>query len=117
MTAGYPAEYGRKLGGVIEVTTERDSRHGFHGKAEVSGGSFATFGLFCKANMDGAITRCRVSASGDQTDRYLDPPVEENFTNHGTASSFTTHYESDLNDTNRIGFIVRHRGIAFSGAQ
>src|ERR1700731_3223486 len=32
-TGGYPAEYGRQLGGVIEVTSARDSRAGFHGKA------------------------------------------------------------------------------------
>src|SRR5207237_7877125 len=31
LTAGYPAEYGRKLGGVIEVVTEAASREGFHG--------------------------------------------------------------------------------------
>src|SRR5713226_9034128 len=39
-TAGYPAEFGRKLGGVIEVATERDARRGLHGKAILEGGSF-----------------------------------------------------------------------------
>ena len=42
MTAGYPAEYGRKLGGVVEVETARDSSPGFHGKLIASGGSFDT---------------------------------------------------------------------------
>src|SRR5579862_9947147 len=40
LTAGYPAEYGRKLGGIIEVTTTRDTRQGLHGKVAASGGSF-----------------------------------------------------------------------------
>ena len=39
-TAGIPAEYGRKMGGVIEVNTLQDSQAGFHGQAVLSGGSF-----------------------------------------------------------------------------
>src|SRR3954463_4951149 len=54
-----------------------------------------------------------MSGSGNLTDRYLDPPVEQNFTNHGSASSFTSHYESDLNDSNRIGLIVRRQVSRF----
>src|ERR1700740_1039668 len=41
-TANMPAEYGRKMGGVVEVNTDKDSRPGFHGKFVGSGGSFAT---------------------------------------------------------------------------
>src|SRR6516225_5013211 len=40
LTGGYPAEYGRKLGGVIEVSTVRDARQGLHAKIVASGGSF-----------------------------------------------------------------------------
>ena len=43
-TAGIPAEYGRKMGGVVEVNTARDSREGFHGQVVLSGGSFDTAG-------------------------------------------------------------------------
>src|SRR6202022_1131675 len=35
-TANIPAEYGRKLGGVVEVVTAKDPRMGFHGKAVLS---------------------------------------------------------------------------------
>src|SRR5579863_4204957 len=31
-TAGFPAEYGRKMGGVIEVNTVPDTKPGFHGQ-------------------------------------------------------------------------------------
>ena len=31
-TAGFPAEYGRKMGGVVEVNTLRDPQAGFHGQ-------------------------------------------------------------------------------------
>src|SRR5579872_3881040 len=44
LTGGYPAEYGRKLGGVIEVVTAANPRQGLHGSAAATGGSFATAG-------------------------------------------------------------------------
>ena len=113
MTAGYPAEFGRKLGGVIEVTTTRDSRPGFHGKAELSGGSFSTSEGYVQGQYGWGHNTLSLSSSGAQTDRFLDPPVERNFTNHGTSSSFVGHYESDLNDSNRIGFILRRQESRF----
>src|SRR5215469_807883 len=39
LTADYPPEYGRKLGGVIEVTTEKDIPSGLHGRLDATGGS------------------------------------------------------------------------------
>src|SRR5579864_4993228 len=113
LTAGYPAEYGRKLGGVIEVTTERDSRSGFHGRAELSGGSFNTSEAFLMGQYGWGRNTLTLSGNGSTTDRFLDPPVEQNYTNHGTSSGFTAHYESDLNDSNRIGFIVRREESRF----
>src|SRR5581483_3568398 len=107
LTAGYPAEYGRKLGGVIDVVTARDSRPGFHGKAVASGGSFDTAG----GNLLGQYVwgRNTLTAGADvaRTDRYLDPPVEQNYTNTGTNFTGSMHYERDLTDRDRLGFIVR----------
>src|SRR6266851_5299110 len=42
LTGGYPAEYGRKLGGVIEVVTSGQARQGVHGSVAATAGSFAT---------------------------------------------------------------------------
>jgi len=42
LTASYPAEYGRKLGGVVEVTTNKNPPDGLHGELGVEGGSFST---------------------------------------------------------------------------
>ena len=43
-TAGIPAEYGRKMGGVVEVNTLQDSQPGFHGQMVLAGGSFDSAG-------------------------------------------------------------------------
>jgi outer membrane receptor protein involved in Fe transport len=108
MTGGYPAEYGRKLGGVIEVTTVGDPRRGFHGDAAIGGGSFATRSGEATAGYSGRAGSFAASASGAATDRYLDPPVEENYTNHGDTAQATIHAERG-----GLGVLVSHAGSRF----
>jgi len=107
LTAGYPAEYGRKLGGVIDVNTARDTTPGFHGKAVLTGGSFDTIGGDLSLQYGWGLNTLSVSGEAARTDRYLDPPVEQNYTNAGTNSSFAAHYERDLTPNDRLGLILR----------
>ncbi len=102
-TAGYPAEYGRKLGGVVEVDTADDTRAGVHGKAVLGGGSFGTEDGF--ASIQGRLGRTWASmgVTGALTDRYLDPPVEENYSNHASNAGIMTRIDSDLTPQDRIG--------------
>ena len=111
LTGGYPAEYGRKLGGVIEIATAGQARRGFHGSAGASAGSFATRSGDAAAEYGWPRTTLSVTAGLAATDRYLDPPVEENATNRGTTSHAALHLEHDATDADRIGVIVR-RGAA-----
>lgn len=113
LTAGFPAEYGRKLGGVIEVETQRNNRLGFHGKADASGGSFGTASGFGEGQYGWKSAVLALSASGATTDRYLDPPVLQNYTNHGTISDFTGHFEKDLSDKDRFGVVLRRDQARF----
>jgi outer membrane receptor protein involved in Fe transport len=108
MTGGYPAEYGRKLGGVIEVTTVSDPPHGFHGDASFGGGSFATWAGAAAGGYSGGGGAIAASASASRTDRYLDPPVEENYTNHGDTGQATVHAEHG-----GFGILVSHAGSSF----
>jgi hypothetical protein len=107
LTAGYPAEYGRKLGGVIDVTTQRDSQPGFHGHIASYGGSFDTFGGSAAAQYGWGKNTFSVTGDAARTDRYLDPPVEWNYTNAGSNSDYTAHYERDLSEHDRLGIILR----------
>jgi outer membrane cobalamin receptor len=113
MTAGYPAEYGRKLGGVIEVETARDPRQGFHGRAVASGGSFDTASGYAEGQYGWKSTTLTLSMSGATTDRFLDPPVTQNFTNHGTTGDWMGHFERDLSAHDRIGVIFRREQSKF----
>ena len=107
-TGGIPAEYGRKMGGVVEVNTLEDSQQGFHGQAVLSGGSFDTAGAFAEGGYAWGQNTLGVSASGDMTAHYLNPVVVQNYTNRGTIGDFSVHYQRDLTQKDRLSFIVRH---------
>jgi len=112
-TATFPAEYGRKMGGVIEVNTSRDPRQGLHGQVVVSGGSFNTAGTYAQAQYQWGKNTLGVSASGDMTDRYLNPVVPQNFTNIATTGGYSTSYERDLTDRDRLSLSLRHEFSRF----
>ena len=107
-TAGIPAEYGRKMGGVVEVNTLQDSDPGFHGQAVLSGGSFDTAGAFAQAQYVWGKNTFGGSASGSMTDHYLNPVVPQNYSNTGTLGDFSAHYQRELTQDDRINLMVRH---------
>jgi hypothetical protein len=64
-TAGIPAEYGRKMGGVVEVNTLQDSQPGFHGQVVLSGAALIRPAPLRRASTLGArilSARVRVAA-------------------------------------------------------
>src|ERR1700688_507302 len=69
-TANIPAEYGRKLGGVIEVVTAKDPRLGFHGKAVFGGGSFATGDAYLLGQYARQKDAISFTVGGARTDRF-----------------------------------------------
>ncbi|MGH9690113.1 MAG: TonB-dependent receptor [Candidatus Acidiferrales bacterium] len=107
-TAGIPAEYGRKMGGVIEINTLQDSQAGFHGQAVLSGGSFDSAGAFVQAQCVWGKNTFGASASGSMTDHYLNPVVPQNYSNTGTLGDFSVHYQRNPTPKDRVSFIVRH---------
>jgi hypothetical protein len=107
-TAGIPAEYGRKMGGVVEVNTLQDSQPGFHGQVVLSGGSFDSAGASAQGQYVWGKNVFGGSASGSMTDHYLNPVVPQNYSNTGTLGDFSVNYERDLTSRDRLRFIVRH---------
>jgi hypothetical protein len=107
-TAGIPAEYGRKMGGVVEVNTQRDYQSGLHGQAVLSGGSFDTAGAFLSAQDSWGHNTFGGSASGNMTARYLNPVVPENYTNRGTTGDFSLNCQRDLTGQDHLTLSVHH---------
>ena len=113
MTGGYPAEFGRKLGGVVEAVTTRAKEPGFHATGSVQGGSFGTVGGFASGAYQRGQNAATFSLTGARTDRYLDPPVEENFTNNGSNFGLGTGFEHDFGERDRLQISLRYGRTSF----
>ncbi|MGB8989285.1 MAG: hypothetical protein WCC37_21995, partial [Candidatus Sulfotelmatobacter sp.] len=107
-TAGIPAEFGRKMGGVVEVNTLKNRDPGFHGQLTMFGGTYDTAGINTQDQYRWGKNTFGLSASGNMTSHYLNPVVPENYTNNGTTGSFSVSYERDLTQKDRLTLIVRH---------
>lgn len=125
-TAGYPAEYGRKLGGVIEVTTTENTSAGWHGSAAFDGGNFSSASGALSAQYARGGTVAGVSVDSAHTGRYLDPPVVENFTNKATGGGAGARFATSWNDKSRLslavssrrtGFLVPDEGLQYNAGQ
>ncbi len=107
-TAGIPAEYSRKMGGIVELNTRRETDAGVQGKAALTGGSFDTGTSYGQMQDVWNGNALGFSASGSMSAHYLNPVVPENFTNRGTTADFSVHFERDLTPSDRIALSVRH---------
>ena len=107
-TAGFPAEYGRKMGGVVEVNTLRDEQKGWHGETVLSGGSFDTGSAFAQAQYGWGHNSFGASAAGNMTSHYLYPVVPQNITNLCTTGDFSLSYSRDFTPKDRLTLSVRH---------
>ncbi len=107
-TAGIPAEYGRKMGGVVEVNTLPNGIKGLHGEFTAFGGSYDTAAGDLRSQYTWGKNTLGVNGSGNMTAHYLNPVVPENYTNNGTTARFGGNYERDLTDKDRLTFSVIH---------
>lgn len=112
-TANYPAEFGRKLGGVIEVNTQHDLRDGLHGQASFQGGSFSQLSGYGSVQYSRGRNSFSLSSEGMTTDRYLDPPVLENFTNYGSGGGGSARFDRTWSATDSTHFYLQSRRSGF----
>lgn len=114
MTAGFPAEYGRKLGGVVEMTTVKEFPAGFHMSAESEGGSFATASGGGEMGYARAANQFVISGNAGLTNRYLDPPVLANYTNHGSTGNTAASWSRDLTQRDHLRLSIHHAEARYS---
>jgi hypothetical protein len=112
-TAGIPAEYGRKMGGVVEINTQQDAVPGFHGQVQLYGGSFDSAGAYAKGQYTWARNTLSGSADGSRTDHYLNPVVTQNYSNTGTLGDFDAAYRRDLTPNDKLSLSVRHESSRY----
>jgi hypothetical protein len=107
-TAGIPAEYGRKMGGVVVINTQQDSNPGFHGELSLYGGSFDSAGVYARGQYTWGRNTFSASGDGSRTDHYLNPVVTQNYSNTGTLGDFAVNYRRELTQNDKLSLSVRH---------
>ena len=113
LTANFPAEFGRKLGGIVEVTTDKSIPLGWHGELDASGGSFGSISGTAAVSFVAAKNRFSARASGLHSDRYLDPPVVENYTNQGNSGGIVGEYEHEFESDDRLRVTFLHDTLGY----
>jgi hypothetical protein len=113
MTAGLPAEFGRRLGGVISLDTRRIGSLGYNTEAVYQGGTFQNHQGSISHQQRFERTAFSIGTHAGRTDRYLDPPSLENFTNRGSAGGINGRLEHDLTAADRLTFYLRSNRTNF----
>lgn len=114
LTAGFPAEYGRKLGGVVEVSTDNNLAQGWHGEFEASGGQFDDLQGSAALSFARGKNTYTARAFGLHSDRYLDPPVPGNFSNFGNSGGISGSYERDFSDNDRLRILFTQNSLRYA---
>lgn len=113
MTAAIPAEYGRRLGGVITLDTRRVSRLGHNSEVNFQAGSYGSYLSSLGHQYRSERTAVSLGIQGGHTDRYLDPPCLENFTNKASSGGLNVRLDQDISDRDRLSFYLRSNRTGF----
>jgi hypothetical protein len=113
MTASIPAEYGRRLGGVITLDTRRVSVPGHSSEIDFQTGSYGTY--MGSGSHEFRTDRMALSLGvhAGHTDRYLDPPSLENFTNKASSVGLDARIDRDLSDSDQLSAYFRWSRTGF----
>jgi len=113
MTASIPAEYGRRLGGVITLDTRRVSDPGHSSEIDFQTGSYGTYMGSGSHEFRTDHTALSLGAHAGHTDRYLDPPSLENFTNKASSAGLDARIDRDLSDSDQLSVYFRWNRTGF----
>ena len=99
LTGGIPAEFGDKLGAVININTKSGLDMPISGEITGNIGSFSTGDASASFGGHAKKFGWFTAFSGSTTHRYLDPPTIENFHNTGRSASNLSTLDYTLSQT------------------
>jgi hypothetical protein len=113
ITGNVPAEYGDKVGAVVNVNTRSGLEMPWTGTISLSGGSFDMGDI--GGDFGGHVGKLGVfvSAGGTRSRRYLDPPSIENFNNLGGTGRIFTRFDWAPTENNNFRLSLSSNGTNF----
>ncbi|MBZ5656690.1 MAG: TonB-dependent receptor [Acidobacteriia bacterium] len=93
MTGGFPAEYGNRFGGVLDVTTRSGASMDGHGDVNFRGATYDNYDL--NADVGGQWNKIGYYffADGFTSGRYLDPPEPKELYDFGKGARGTAQFD------------------------
>ncbi len=102
LTGGIPAEFGDKLGGVVNVNTRSGLESPTNGGITLSGGSFSTGEIGADFSTRTEKFGFLTNLSATTSQRFLDPPTIENFHNFGRTGKGFFRLDYRFDDKNSL---------------
>ena len=97
----------------MEVTSPKNNPAGLHGEFEAEGGSFSTAAGSGALFYSSGGNRFSITGDGFHSGRYLDPPVLQNYTNTGNAGGFSSSYERDFSNSDRLFLTFAQHAVRY----
>jgi hypothetical protein len=110
ITGNVPAEYGGKVGAVINVNTKSGLEMPWSGNLSLTAGSFDSGELGGEFGGHTEDFGVYFSAAGSRSRRYLDPPEIDNFHNAGGTGRMMTKFDWTATAKDRFRFSLSANG-------
>jgi outer membrane receptor protein involved in Fe transport len=113
MTGGFPAEYGNRFGGVVDIVTKSGLRMENSGSATLSGGEAGRRQLL--GDFGGHRDRIGYYAFGSmfESDRFLSPPAPDAIHDHARGGHALFQFDADLREHGLLRAMVIVDGANF----
>src|SRR6266478_4855402 len=93
MTGGFPAEYGNRFGGVLDITTRSGASLDGHGDVNFRGATFENYDLNADYGGQAGWLGYYFFGDGFTSGRYLDPPEPKELHDFGKGSRATAQFD------------------------
>src|SRR6266403_52136 len=93
MTGGFPAEYGNRFGGVLDITTRSGASLDGHGDVNFRGATFENYDLNADYGGQAGWLGYYFFGDGFTSGRYLDPPEPKELYDFGKGSRTTAQFD------------------------
>ncbi len=113
MTGGFPAEYGNRFGGVLDITTRSGATMNGHGDVNFRGATYDNYDL--NADLGGQLKKIGyyLFADGFTSGRYLDPPEPKELYDFGQGARATAQFDWKVGAQDAFKLLLMGGGTNF----